>query len=1749
MTGFKKPARKPPPKGRSVSPTLRSTSGAGFNFEDLIAAWQLVKTLAGEKLPGVGGAATKLQAQVSTLGWRIDDLLLTGEHDGVSRRLAISAKGNQQVSASSLPSDFVERAWEQWRDGEGPFDPKTDGLALVTIGSNPEFNEAWREVKNACGENDKVLTLSRIRATPRQSRVFDSVQMPGGALKGSDDETIALIRCLHVLPTDLQLAYSETENQAIAQCRHLLASGKPGEANDLWQRLITAATDVRLHKGTVTIHGLLSQLRGKFELLQHPDYARDWKTLASITADHRVRIQTELPSGYSIPRLADKATLQKAVAENAVTVVFGESGTGKSALLKSVLDSDFPSFNQVWLGPDELQTALSAARRSSLPLGHELAEILNSTVRAANVLVLDSAERIEPTEFVVVRKMLQSIAPSGPDAQAGAWRVVIVTQPQGWDEESILAGQRAQLVEPKPLSIGEARIALGRSATLSWLTGHEDTVAALTNLRTMSWVIKAGAALGTNASGLASHTAIADRIWKYWTKDRPDVQAMMMRLAHREASFERSFALTDLVPADAVIFAQRPSELPLRLNERTNRIEFEHDLAADWARFQYLKQISSDIAQWAALAANPLWTNALRMLGQFLLRQPSSSGTAWDVAFRTASDFQNTLAGDVVLDALYLDPEAERFLTERIDMLLEGNASNLSRLLTRFHHTATVPTVGSQPRASTIALYLEVKFRSIIFARWPPLLRFLIAQRERLKGLVSTSLAQVIETWLTKAPREVQPNVPMPFRRELAELALAMARTVQVEKGHGVAYLMQETSLYTAPLTGAADLPEEVGNWALELAGRREVDGEVARRISDALRRQAEERAERLKTDETYRAQEDRKRRIPRFIGSFNERLPPWPLGASHAVDMDFRNACLDAGALRPLMEARPEVAAEVLLALIIEHRPEGGRDRNEVDLGLEFPRDAYPTAFWKSAFFPFLQSAPVEALGAIIKLVNFCTERWVAVRSHGGQREIPSVTLQLDGTEWSLPGWRDVFNWVQSNGPMNNGNLYCALDALERWLITRLEAGEDLSEDIDRLLHEGNSAAFVSVLVNIAKYQPTLLAGPLAPLLTFPALFFWDSYRVKHINYNFIGWSWLRAGEGVFEFARDWTLAPHRQLKLVDVAIDLMIRDEEVARRLQALIPTWTLPEDTKASLEARLLYASLDRANYPVVVDPTTGEDSRQLVYPETLTAAVRAWQSAQNESLEHLMLSDRCRDRLSSGQELTPREAEYLFGFVQNGGAETDDDGRARCVVAAAATLLVLANDWLSAHPAARVRSNDIVRATVADIPTNVSAVRGCRFRRTSNDLAFAAHATMHLWLEDRSNLEREHDLVRLLTNGDLQVARVIMDLAVARREALGDAWWRLLQLGVLWSGLVLLMPRHEDEEAVATVWGVWLARLRRFRLSGEAATFGALDFKRVAAVVGRMRFDREMRNYLAGNEGWRGEPERQIGDLLDVQFLDGLFAWLLTGDGTGDRDLDRELTLRVWDYDATRARQHAKTERYGEYDLPSQDLGYNVLMKLAALAAAAPPDQQRAIWEPVLSHGPAAHVALQHFVSGVFLRVEKIDDVAAFEQLWRSMSGYAVAADWSQSGLWFYGERLICDILGFGNESALARLPAGAALRMRELYERWAASHLNRDEECIARFAQFLTTEFGTPLLLDGLHWIASMLGATKAFGHWYRDGTGQALVHLAASALSSHGDELARDSVARRALIDIVAALAEKSVPGALALQDRVRLVR
>ena len=166
---------------------------------------------------------------------------------------------------------------------------------------------------------------------------------------------------------------------------------------------------------------------------------------------------------------------------------------------------------------------------------------------------------------------------------------------------------------------------------------------------------------------------------------------------------------------------------------------------------------------------------------------------------------------------------------------------------------------------------------------------------------------------------------------------------------------------------------------------------------------------------------------------------------------------------------------------------------------------------------------------------------------------------------------------------------------------------------------------------------------------------------------------------------------------------------------------------------------------------------------------------------------------------------------------------------------------------------------------------------------------------------------------------------------------------------------------------------------------------------------------MRLYNAGEQTWRDRPKRKRGNSLNDYFLKVLLNWLIEGDGTGDRNLDARLALRIWDYETTRAKAYEKN-KHGEYDLPSQSIGYDIVLKLGALTIAAPTAEAHAVWEPVLSHGPAAHVALQHFFraySCVWIKVSTRShsntsggplQITALQRIGRNLASGSTASAW-------------------------------------------------------------------------------------------------------------------------------------------------------
>jgi hypothetical protein len=1770
----KRPTKKTPTrvkrakKAASRPSTTRSTAGPGFDFEDRAAAWLLLKALIGQPLPGIDGTTTRLQMQVEALGWHIDDILLTASvAPDDARQLAISCKSNVQVTASGLPSDFVARCWQQWaKPDPNPMHRGKDSLALVTRGTNNAFMATWSELKNAASGSDVSLALGRMRVASKHQAMFDSVKSPAqdAGATVSDAEVVEMVNAITVIPLDFHIADSEHEKQAIGQCRTLLRNGSLAEGARLWRELVTQARNVRLGSGTLTIADLWRRLRVAFALQDHPDYEASWQRLRALTYDHKAGIETALPTGVAIDRRSEVDELITTMSTDTECVVFGESGCGKSALVKAMLDERFPDAAQVWLGPDTLEPALSEVAREGLGLRQPLADVLEATAHAENFLVIDASEKLSRACIVKAKVLIARLrAGNLPDATP-AWRVLIVAQTDAW-----ISGTVQQLTSeatPKNFVVRAAsdsavRQVLRAVAGLEWLALHEDALAALTNLRALAWVIQAAARF-QEGSGALSLTAIADRLWSHWTDNKPSVQRLLARLAEREASFEHSFAVSQLESGDAAVLDNLPIACPLRRDESSGRVQFQHDLAADWTRFQRLKEIAGDTAQWMPLAGNPFWHGALRMLGQFLLRQQAGDRTAWDHAFETAEKNREAvpLADQVLLDALFLDPDAETFLEARADMLFENGGARLLRLVKRFDHVASVAGVNAETlgRFRNLSLYLEAQFRTPILGRWPAMARFLARHRDRVATLASPAIATLCERWLTSTPLELGDGRATPFRREFADLALAGAREMQLIHAKGIMCLGDgEVNLYQAAFAGAPDLPTDVAEWTLEMARRRPERADIVDQVRAYRIEQAKEHKARLESDEEYRKQHDRRKSLPASFGFSARKLPPWPLGAMGRVEGRFREAVLRGMGFQALMRTVPAVAGEVLLACIIEDEPrrESGSSRGpDRELAIKFGREGYPTAPWKSPFYAFLQINADVALRFLHQLIDFATERWVAYARGNRDADPPTLSIRLsDGTTCAYVGSYWVFTWSHQDS-LSIGQLYCALAALERWLCDLVDAGADIGPYIDTLLRKTTSVAVLGVLVNVGKHKPELLKGPLRTLLGVSEMYEWDEDRVKGRANSFDAWTWARQGDFVFEMAKAWGLAPYRQRKLRDIVSGLILSDGNIAEFVLACSNQWIAPVTEKENLEFKILQAELDHRNYTEGVDPATGQQGFRLAYPRDVAAEIATFQSDKARLVQALTFPQLCRRFLNGTAMLSVADAERIADLMAavdgDEKIDVDDEMRQAPRVAAATVLLLRAADWLSDHGDIATRAQSIVDTAIAGIGDD-EMDSGPRSMAAPSHLEFAAYFAAERWIAKPSE-KTDEAVLRLLTSGDESAIQVLIGMAYRVRDVLGTRWWRLLYFALLWSGLSMLQPRYGDDEEVGPArWRRWRCWLRTRSLSSGRASVDSIHPISMAQRIEKFEARRWQRRYARDGRTFELEDGRRLSGSLDTHFLHKAFGWLFLrqeGQIIPPQQLDerRKLIAAFWAHQAWWEQGSGKDDN-DDYQ-PMHEFGYALLDELAHLLAESPVQVGPELWHPVFALGPKGHYAIGHFLTCWFALVTEATNVGEFAQRWRPMIKFFVGDDgWAKGGPWYYGQRLERHVLGFGESERLSRAgdDAGLIATMRDLYEAWAKKRLAGDEDNVAGFCGFLGSEFGKSLRLDGLRWISDAMKADPETGKWFRDRTSNAFMEFLDVLVAEHSAELSTDQRARQALLDLVAHAVSRQLTAAQALQERI----
>lgn len=162
-------------RSREDVATTRSTSGAGYVFEDYVAAWLIVRMMRGLPMHGFNTPGHTVQLQTKALGHGIDDLVVTGlDTAGETITLHISCRSGLDIGPGGFRADFTEAAWTDW-DRLDEHQRAHARFALITRGQHDGFAKTWADLQHWIGTDATPLALARIRRTQKHARVFYSL--------------------------------------------------------------------------------------------------------------------------------------------------------------------------------------------------------------------------------------------------------------------------------------------------------------------------------------------------------------------------------------------------------------------------------------------------------------------------------------------------------------------------------------------------------------------------------------------------------------------------------------------------------------------------------------------------------------------------------------------------------------------------------------------------------------------------------------------------------------------------------------------------------------------------------------------------------------------------------------------------------------------------------------------------------------------------------------------------------------------------------------------------------------------------------------------------------------------------------------------------------------------------------------------------------------------------------------------------------------------------------------------------------------------------------------------------------------------------------------------------------------------------------------------------------------------------------------------------------------------------------------
>jgi hypothetical protein len=1686
-------------KGNRVAvPPLKSTSGSGFSFEDKVTALFFVEMLAAKSSLGTEWRVTE-RIERQAADWEpFGDLLLTiANRNGELAKCGCSIKSNRQITGNGCSTDLRSGLWSLLV--RPVFNRSTDMLGMFCAELASDVSQLLNQFCKQAREEEDAGRLDAKISHAKHRKIFDSFRNPADA----NDSGLPRHVLTHLIPRefDFEDVASRSEASAIALCRDILRSDDATneECQELWEALLGIAKELRDVGGSVTRERLATKLRHKFNLKDDPSDTAAWAHIRKLSQGWMEQTEISLPGNLILPRSHETSDLCEKLAKSSAIHVIGESGCGKSALIKArAIGVSTIGGETVWIRSDQFSEILRVVP--------DFADVLRRTRRTSALLVFDSLEACYDKDILeAIGRVLQAVAGD----EGGIWKAVLICQTPDWLRVvrmlvKTAPGHRAlsQRVECGDLSGDDVALVGKHSASIRrlMLQGHLQRV-----LRSVKMLdVLLSGQLAENRS-LAGEADLVEWWWneqvrggKQFASEESIVRLLGMQMANALVTEVSPDIVTG--PADAV-----DALIHNRVLRRTQdgRLRFDHDLLADWSRVMHLRSLGEDVYDFMLHhTENPPWSRAIRLLSQHLLERVADL-ERWRTVVKSCSITEN--AGDEpaaqnlqVLDAwlegIAYCGEATKVLDSLKADLFANEGWLLIRLVRRLLHVGTLPDPVILQRMrqfdvisdDTVGLLYRLPNQIL----WTPVLDFLVANKTESIDCLPVELAEVASMWarleeyfhvawpmladvvLLNAERELRREVAGVFRHNRSR------RMFDTNKSR--------TAIYTAALQAASQFPDRAAKLVLKAAGRAPwEEGDVSETANEHWRGEWHDHS-------------------PFGGGDVHVIEPPesWPDGPNRRTSDDFFHAWMKSNAALALYRHRADAACEATLAFSIDW-PKSEIRRGAHGSGVDhhgFTFDAnhmYP-AFWtKGNFIMFLRENWRPALGLIVRLVNFATDRYEDWWPY--EDRVTEVVIRVSNGAAHWKGNRQVYAWHRYH--MNTAQVVtCALMALEKWFDEQLEAKYPITEAVQLLYDQGRSLAFAGVLVSIGKRHPDLFLDELKPLLFVRSLYIHDVSAVREC----LGSGYSPANPRVInDLTRKWNQLPGRRTHLKEACCAWLLGKPRLEAVLGEVSNAWRreaekLPPDSEERLAALRWAADFDRSLWKEVTSPD-GRKGWMCQRPPEL-------QDIEEEErirrIQHLIaLPHQCSDFLEQGQELDDEQLESVWRQLQNwapfeqlgemprekeDASEIRDHRHARAGLLA--VLLCAGDTWLDKNPGRREWVGVEVRKILADPPKS-----NCYGPDEIYDdyEGLLARAVVRGWAHSPDDENWRGYVASFVTAYRYRTILRLFQEAFRVRQKLGKAYRQLEGLALAFAAarrkatrLQLFRTRAKTDSEELQKWGnKWLSRFARGKGPNWTDNWSGIEVLEAFPHARRSQADR----FQAPEELHRRDYGLDMGIILAAF---GQFPPLTEATDATERahwfGVGREMVAGFC-RTLPSADKTADGEAEWHYDHWSAD--EEVFKIVARRVFECTPAERRELWSPIVSSPFAAHHHICYLLDQLLIESLRIEPyrITEFVPIWHEIAEHIFTAPAPPKGHWRAQIDVQKHILLYGSVASTNEefwKPLVEDLRP------WFKKHLDmiaNDAHDQSSFARFLVTKAGECLLVDAMIWLQP---AWELASHWF-----------------------------------------------------------